>query len=150
MSEGSRPKIVVGVDGSDSSKQALRWAIGQAKLTGGSVDAITAWWLPSTYGIAPFAGSMDLDMEGESRKLLSDTLTEVGGLEPEVPVQLVVAQGHAPDVLLEAAKDADLLVIGSRGHGRIASAVLGSVSLNCVIAAQCPVLILRGEGTRDG
>lgn len=149
MSDGTQQRIVVGVDGSDSSKAALRWAIEQAKATGATIDAVTAWWMPSSYGIAPFTGSVDIDLEGESRKLLSDSITEVGGLEPEVPVRPIVSQGHAADVLLRAAEDADLLVVGSRGHGRFASAMVDSVSLNCVLQAHCPVLVLRGEGPHD-
>lgn len=141
MTESKR-RIVVGVDGSDSSKAALRWAIRQAKLVGASVDAVMAWRYPSTYGLAPMAGS-DIDLEGDARKALAEALNEVGGLEPDVPVRPLVIEGHAAEVLLRAARGADLLVVGSRGHGGFASAMVGSVSLNCVLHAHCPVLVLR-------
>ena len=138
---GQERRIVVGVDGSDASKQALRWAIRQAKLTGSSVDAVTAWHYPSTYGWA--AGDGVIDVEGNAKQTLTEALNEVSGLEPEVPVRPLVTEGHAAEVLLRAAKGAELLVVGSRGHGGFASALLGSVSMYCVLHAHCPVLVLR-------
>lgn len=138
---GYRQRIVVGVDGSESSKQALRWAIRQAELTGGSVDAVTAWHYPSTYGLAPVADGADL--EGDAKQILTEALAEVSDLAPEVRVEPLIAEGHPATVLLQAAKGADLLVIGSRGHGGFTSALLGSVSLYCVLHAHCPVLVLR-------
>jgi nucleotide-binding universal stress UspA family protein len=135
-------RIVVGVDGSDASKEALRWAIRQARLTGAGVNAVTAWRYPATYGLAPVGGEA-IDFEGHARKTLIGALNEVSGLEPDVPVRPLVTEGRAGEVLLRAAQGADLLVVGSRGHGEFASAVLGSVSLHCVLHARCPVLILR-------
>jgi nucleotide-binding universal stress UspA family protein len=141
-------RIVVGVDGSEPSKAALRWAIRQAKLTGASVDAVSAWRYPTGYGWAPMAGG-ELDFEGDAKRALVEALGEVSGLEPEVPVRPLVAEGHAAEVLLRTAKGADLLVVGSRGHGGFSSALVGSVGLYCVLHAHCPVLILRdgSEGT---
>jgi nucleotide-binding universal stress UspA family protein len=139
---GYRQRIVVGVDGSESSKQALRWAIRQAELTGGSVDAVTAWHYPSSYGLAPLPGDGD-DFDGDAKRVLTEALAEVSGLAPEVQVEPLVAQGHPATVLLEAAQGADLLVVGSRGHGGFTSALVGSVSLYCVLHARCPVLVVR-------
>jgi nucleotide-binding universal stress UspA family protein len=138
---GQERRIVVGVDGSESSKEALRWAIRQAKLTGASVEAVTAWRYPTGYGLAPVIEGLDL--EGEAKESLTQALGEVSGLEPDVPVRPQVAEGHAAEVLLRTSKGADLLVLGSRGHGGFASAMLGSVSLYCVLHAHCPVLVLR-------
>lgn len=135
-------RIVVGVDGSDSSREALRWAIHQAKLTGAEVDVVTAWRYPSTYGWGPVDDAA-ADLERDAKKTLVEALTEVSGLEPEVPVRPLVAEGHAAEVLLRAAEGADLLVVGSRGHGGFASALVGSVSMYCVSHAHCPVLVLR-------
>jgi len=135
-------RIVVGVDGSESSKAALRWAIRQARLTGDSVDAVTAWRYPATYGLAP-AGDEGIDAEGDARRTLTAALNEVSGLEPDVPVRPQVIEGRPGEVLLRAANGADLLVVGSRGHGEFASALLGSVGLHCAVHAHCPVLILR-------
>jgi nucleotide-binding universal stress UspA family protein len=96
----------------------------------------------------PFAGG-EPDFETDAKKTLAEALGEVSGLEPEVPVRPLVAAGHAAEVLLRMAKGADLLVVGSRGHGGFTSALVGSVSLYCVLHAHCPVLVLRdgGEGT---
>ena len=139
---GQEQRIVVGVDGSDSSKGALRWAIRQAKLTGATVTAVTAWQYPSAYGWAPL-GDDAVDFAGEAEKALAAALTEASGAVPEVSVRPRVAQGPAAEVLLRAAEGAELLVVGSRGHGGFASALLGSVSLHCVLHALCPVLIMR-------
>ena len=142
----SRQRIVVGVDGSESSKAALRWAIRQAKLTGAKVDAVMAWRHPSTYGLAAVTSS-EADLEGSARKDLIEVLNEVSALEPDVPVHPMVTEGHAAEVLARAARGADLLVVGSRGHGAFASTMIGSVSLNCVLHAHCPVVVLREART---
>ena len=145
---GQEHRIVVGVDGSESSKAALRWAIRQAKRTGASVDAVTAWRYPAGYGWGPVAS--ELDLEGEARSILTEALGEVSGLCPEVPVRPLIAEGHTVEVLVRAAKDADLLVTGSHGHSGLAKALVGSVSLNCVLHARCPVLVLRDGRDADG
>jgi nucleotide-binding universal stress UspA family protein len=136
-------RIVAGVDGSGSSKAALRWAIRQAKLTGGTVDAVTSWHYPSGYGWAPGDGT--IDPEAEARRTLAEALNEMSGMDPEVAVHPMVAEGPAAEVLCRVAREADLLVVGSRGHGGLTSALLGSVSLNCVLHAHCPVLVLRDQ-----
>jgi nucleotide-binding universal stress UspA family protein len=132
----------VGVDGSPSSMKALRWAIRQAKLTGAEVEAVTAWSYPSGYGWAALSDGA-ADFEGDAGKLLVKALAQVSGIAPDVVVEPLVAQGHAADVLVRAAEGADLLVVGSRGHGGFAGMLLGSVSQHCVQHAPCPVLVLR-------
>jgi len=144
---GYRQRIVVGVDGSESSKRALRWAIRQAELTGGMVDAVTAWHYPPGYGVAP-VGVDGVDFEGDAKRTLAEALAEVSGLAPQVRVDPLIAEGHAATVLLEAARGADLLIVGSRGHGGFTSALLGSVSMYCVLHAHCPVLVFR-DGQED-
>lgn len=139
---GNDKRIVVGVDGSEPSKTALRWAIRQAKLTGGSVDAVTAWRYPAGFGLARVIGKTDF--ERGTRKSLAEVLGEVSGPEPGVPVRPLVYEGHAADVLLRVARDASLLVVGSRGYGGFGSALTGSVSLNCMLHAHCPVVVMRG------
>ena len=141
------PRIVVGVDGSGSSKAALRWAIRHAKLTGSLVEAVTAWHYPAAYGLAP-GSEGSFDFETNAKNALVEALAEVSGLEPDVPVRPLVTEGAAAEVLLHEAKGADLLVVGSRGHGGFASALLGSVSMYCVLHAHCPVLVLR-DGRED-
>ncbi|HEX7659619.1 MAG TPA: universal stress protein [Pseudonocardiaceae bacterium] len=134
--------IVVGVDGSDQSKDALRWAVRQASLTGAAVEAVMAWEWPNTYGWAP---PVEQDFESLATQVLKDTVDEVVGSESNVEVRQVVAEGGAARILLHEAKKADLLVVGSRGHGGFAGTLLGSVSQHCVQHALCPVVILRGQ-----
>ncbi len=138
-------RIVVGVDGSPSSMAALRWAIRQAKLTRSSVDAVVAWRLPSGYGLAP-AGDRPPDFEGDAKTILADALNEVVGTESDVVIRPLVVAGPPADALVWTARGADLLVVGSRGHGELTSALLGSVSHYCVHHASCPVLVIRGDG----
>jgi nucleotide-binding universal stress UspA family protein len=135
-------RIVVGIDGSEASKQALRWAIEQARLSGATVDAISAWEYPVGYGWGPV-----VDAEGllkASQQVLAETLVEVAGDNPPVPIRTQVIEGHPAYVLLQAAGGAQLLVLGCRGHGGFVGALLGSVSQYCVQHAPCPVVIIRG------
>jgi len=138
-------RIVVGVDGSPSSMTALRWAILQAELTECAVDAVTAWRLPSRYGFAAVTDRAT-DFEGDASKVLADALNEVSSVEPDVIIRSSVVEGHPADVLVRAARGADMLVVGSRGHGGFTGALLGSVSHYCVHHAPCPVLVIRGTG----
>ena len=136
-------RIVVGVDGSPSSEAALRWAVRQAERTGAEVEAVTAWWYPSGYGLAPIPERAG-DLEGDAAKMLVEALAEVSGLAPDVVAAPRVVEGQAAEVLLRAARGADLLVVGSQGHGGFAAA-LGSVSQHCVSHAPCPVVVVRGH-----
>jgi nucleotide-binding universal stress UspA family protein len=141
--DGGTGWIVAGVDGSESSKLALRWALRQAALTGSRVDAVTAWHIPVTYGWAPLPEE-DWDLEGAARKMLTDVLAEVAGPAGEGPeVRARVVEGNAASVLINASKGADLLVLGNRGYGGFTEALLGSVSQHAVQQATCPVVIVR-------
>jgi nucleotide-binding universal stress UspA family protein len=145
--DGSKKRIVVGVDGSDHSRAALRWALGQARLSGASLDAVTAWRYPVTYGLAVLPG--ELDMENDSAKALAEAVAEAGGGAPGVEIRQLVGEGPAAEVLLNASKGADLLVVGSRGLGEFKSAFLGSVGLACAIHAKCPVVVYREKDSDD-
>ncbi|SOB81011.1 universal stress protein [Streptomyces sp. 1331.2] len=144
-SPGPERRIVVGIDGSAPSKAALRWAVGQAVLTGAAVHAVAAWEYPSLYGW--FAPMVDDGFEQTARRTLSAEINEVLGPERPVEVRESLVLGHAADVLLEAAEDADLLVLGSRGRGTFARTLLGSVSARCAVHGSCPVVIVRSDGT---
>jgi len=138
-------RIVVGVDGSASSRKALCWALRYAKLTGAEIEAITAWEFPPSYGWAPVAyGSAEF--EEDASKILAEALAETSAAGADVQVEPVVRHGHPADVLVRAAQGADLLVVGSHGHGGFAGLLLGSVSLHCVHHAPCPVLIVPDLG----
>jgi nucleotide-binding universal stress UspA family protein len=136
-------RIVVGVDGFEASQAALRWAIHQARLTGAVVDAVTAWEIPPASGLIPVADMPDF--QDDARTILTQAITETCMIDAEVEVRPFVAQGRAGPVLVAAAEGADLLVVGCRGHGGLAEALLGSVGQYCVHRASCPVVIMRGK-----
>jgi nucleotide-binding universal stress UspA family protein len=140
MSETAR--IVVGVDGSEGSKHALRWAAQQAKLTGATLEVVAAWDFPATYGWVPVPPE-DLDFAAFAQKSLTDTLTEVFGADLPAALQQRVIQGHPAEVLVDASKGAELLVVGSRGYGGFTDALLGSVSTYAVHHAHGPVTVVR-------
>ena len=142
------PRIVAGVDGSPSSISALRWAIGQAELTGATVDAMIAWRYPVSaggYGWAPTGMGTAFDFKEDAEKILANAIGAACDPGSGVPVRARVVEGNAAQVLLEASDGADLLVVGSRGHGGFAEALLGSVSQHCVHHAHCPVVVIRGQ-----
>lgn len=140
---GQEPRIVVGVDGSVPSKAALRWAIGQAMLTGAPVDAVIAWQFPATYGY-PVPVPADTDFAEIAAEVLADAIAEVSSTAGPVKIRSKVAEGNAAQVLLTESAGADLLVVGNRGHGGFVEALLGSVSHYCIHHATCPVVVIRG------
>jgi nucleotide-binding universal stress UspA family protein len=144
----SEHRIVVGVDSSDSSKAALAWAVGQAGLTDASVEAVIAWEHPISFAGMPYApiGAMTIpDFAETARGVLDAAISDT--IDPSGPVKVsaTAREGNAARVLLDAADGADLLVVGSRGHGGFTEALLGSVSQHCVHHAPCPVVIVRGR-----
>jgi nucleotide-binding universal stress UspA family protein len=138
--EGKR--IVVGVDGSPASIQALAWAVRQARLTGAVVDAVCAWQFPVSYG---WAVTDDTDYSALAAEALEKSIAEARQLDETVEIRGHVVEQNAAQALLDAAQGAELLVVGSRGHGGFAGALLGSVSNHCVHHAGCPVLVIRGH-----
>jgi nucleotide-binding universal stress UspA family protein len=140
MAAGAVFRIVVGVDGSEPSLAALQWALEEARLRSGQVRLVTVWHYPV---IGDAAGKAeDHDSFGDNaRNVHADALRRAS--ETGVPVSGEVTEGHPADVLLEAAAGADLLVVGSRGHGGFAGMRLGSVSSHAVHHAQCPVLVIH-------
>jgi nucleotide-binding universal stress UspA family protein len=137
-------RIVVGVDGSAESVQALRWAARQAELTKAELQVVTAWGYPSFYGWAP-ANSAETDFAHLAKQAQDDALREVFGTGPPDWVRAQVVEGAPGRILVDASAAADLLVVGSRGYGGLADAVLGSVSTYCVHHAHGPVTIIRPE-----
>jgi len=137
-------RIVVGVDGSPSSAAALDWAAHQADLTGSTLELVTAWEWPMTYG-APIVVPPDYDPAADARQLLDDAAKTVRDLHPSIDLRTVALEGHPAPILVEASRGAQLLVVGCRGHGEFLGMLLGSVSEHCVTNADCPVLVLRGK-----
>jgi nucleotide-binding universal stress UspA family protein len=140
-------RIVVGVDSSPGSRTALRWALTQARLTGATVEAVAAWQAPVMYGNSYGWVPMPSDsLAAVTDKALAETVADVVGTEGQpVEVRTTVAEGPAAQVLMTAAAGAELLVVGSRGHGAFAGMLLGSVSQHCVQHAPCPVVVIPDE-----
>jgi nucleotide-binding universal stress UspA family protein len=139
---GAAHRIVAGADSSSSSDAALRWAADQAEATGSDLEVLMAWDWVTTYGWG-FVIPPDLDPESDSRRVLEKSLGPVRDAHPGVAISSAVVQGPAADLLVKASARADLLVVGSRGHGELAGMVLGSVSEYCVTHAHCPVLVMH-------
>jgi nucleotide-binding universal stress UspA family protein len=145
-----RNRIVVGVDGSPSSQAALQWAAGQAARTGAGVEALIAWEYPALaagFGYVPSAVLTTSQYTELAEKIVADAISNVTGPGSGVPFTSRVGEGNAAQILLDAAAGAELLVVGSRGHGTFAGAVLGSVSQRCAQHAPCPVVVVRGSGS---
>jgi nucleotide-binding universal stress UspA family protein len=138
-------RIVVGVDGSPSSVDALRWALRQAELTGADVDAVTAWEMQPVFGWALVVP--DENSERLARTVQADCVRRVLDDTHSLGVELhrSVIQGPPAQVLPTAAEGAQLLVVGTRGHGPLVEALLGSVGQRCVHRVACPVVIVHHE-----
>jgi nucleotide-binding universal stress UspA family protein len=135
-------RIVVGVDGSKSSKEALAWAARQARMTGMPLLAVAAWDYPGSFGWSP-PWPPDYDPARDAKEMLEETVREVLGEDPDVVISTAAVEGHPAPVLVELSKDAALVVVGCRGHGAFAGMLIGSVSEHLVTHARCPVLVLR-------
>jgi nucleotide-binding universal stress UspA family protein len=141
-------RIVVGVDGSDPSNAALRWALTEGRLRGATVEAVHSWEVPVVFG--PVAGSFPYDTEAieKSGRELLDRVVDAAVADlgsPEVTVERTLVAGGAAMNLLDAAKQADLVIIGRRGLGGFKRLMLGSVSESVARHSPCPVVILPPE-----
>jgi nucleotide-binding universal stress UspA family protein len=141
-SGGGEHRIVVGVDGSVSSKAALAWAVEQARLTGAVVEAVIAWEIPITPR-TPWPVALFTDFKSIAAETVADAIAEASGSARQVEIRPVVVEGNAAQALLDASAGADLLVVGSRGHAGFVGALLGSVSQHCVHHSSCPVVVIR-------
>lgn len=135
-------RIVVGLDGSPSSFDALEWAARQADFTGCTLEIVMTWQWPSSYGWA-MPVPEDYDPEEDVRATLDAAVTRLHAAHPDLGVDPRAVNGHPAPTLVEASKGADLLVVGSRGHGEFVGMLLGSVSEYCATNAHCPVLVHR-------
>ncbi len=137
-------RIVVGVDGSEPSTLALRWAINEADRHGGTVEAVHAWHGAYIGSATPYGVALiDPKIYSDAADKLLDTVVDAAdesGLE--APIRRTVVQGSPAHALLEAGKGADLIVVGSRGRGGFAGLLLGSVSQQVVHHASGPVVVV--------
>ena len=140
-------KVVVGVDGSDASKDALRWAVEDARARGAEVIALHAYEVPVPAPDAAPAPPVDLpalvaEAHDNAQQLAAEIVDEVAGNAVSVDIAPIAVEDAPAKALLDASRDADLLVVGSHGHG-LSGLFLGSVSLECAQHAACPVVIVR-------
>ena len=142
-------RIVVGVDGSSHSEEGLRWALGQARQSGQPVDAVTSWSSPVAFGEA--AGAlMGIDWRDEATRRLEKTVANVVDPADADRVSQRAVMGDPAQVLLDAAADAALLVVGSPDRGGFTGMLLGSVSQHVVARAACPVVVVRASADTPG
>ncbi|SHG56554.1 Nucleotide-binding universal stress protein, UspA family [Jatrophihabitans endophyticus] len=144
--EPTPDRVVVGIDGAPPSKMALRWAVFLAETLGCRVHAISTWQQPAGWAAAGgITGTVDWAPEQDTLQTLTSTIREVLGDHPPVPVVAEVEQGGAARTLIDASRNARMLVVGSRGHGGFTGLLLGSVSSACAEHAHCPVTVVHGE-----
>jgi nucleotide-binding universal stress UspA family protein len=142
-STGSGHRVVVGVDGSDSSIAALRWAGAIAAPFGWQLDAVATWEFPTMGAFSALPADWRPDEDTE--KVLAEAVDTAFGADRPIGLRTIVREGHPVRVLLDIAADAQLLVVGSRGHGGFIGLMLGSVSAAVAELSPCPVLVIHGD-----
>lgn len=137
--------VVVGVDGSESSSAALAWGAEEARLRGATLRVVQAWHLPAVgYGGPGYLPAWTFEgMAGEISAALHSQVTETLGTDPAVRLEEHVVEGSAAEVILDASKGAEMVVVGSHGRGGFSGLLLGSVSAQVAHHARCPVVIVR-------
>lgn len=148
--------LVVGVDGSPGSRTALEYAMAEAARRGAQLRAVAAVMRPefwaTSYGLS--VPALPGDIVGDVRKEMQQFVDEVVAADPDrsgvVPLGVEARAGRAGEVLVDAAEGAELLVVGHRGRGAVATAMLGSVGLHCLLHAGCPVTVVPPPATAGG
>lgn len=151
MGEGRTRRIVVGVEGSGGARAALRWAIREARYRGAVVEVVTAFsttYVPASPDFT-YVPLDPIDLEAEVAKMqdavVDSVLAELGAAPADVEIRRVLRRGRPPEVLIEAAEGADMLVVGSRGRGGFRGLLLGSVSQQVAQHGSVPVVIVRPD-----
>ncbi len=139
----------MGIDLSDEAAAALRWAHDQARRWGATLEVVHAWSLPAVgdlSGIVAAGGETPFRRAADHvvAHMLSENLGDLGGVE----VLTTVVEGNPAAALLDAARDADLLVVGTRGRGGFKGLLVGSVSQQCTHHARCPVVVVPPGAAR--
>jgi nucleotide-binding universal stress UspA family protein len=138
---GDGGRIVVGVDGSESSAHALRWAAEEARARGSGLEVIQAW--EANIGVIPPAYASYEPFKRHANEILSEAVTALPTGERPASIDSHEVHGKAAAALIDASAGADLLVVGSHGHRGVAGSLLGSVSRRVAEHAHCPVVIVR-------
>jgi nucleotide-binding universal stress UspA family protein len=134
-------RIAVGVDGSESSAHALRWAAEEARARGSGLEVVQAW--EGNIGVIPPPSGSDEPFKRQANEILTDAVTGLPTDERPANIDSRAVHGKAAAALIDASDGADLLVVGSHGHGGVAGSLLGSVSRRVTEHAHCPVVIVR-------
>jgi nucleotide-binding universal stress UspA family protein len=142
---GKTSQVVVGVDGSAASVAALKWAAAYQAATGATIHAVLAWHYPSAIGPGAPGRAPKPVTEEVLGELTENLTTAIQEGAPNADIDQHITNGHPVEVLVDASSDADLLVVGSRGHGAFRGMLVGSVSIGCVTHAHCPVVVVRGD-----
>ncbi len=146
---GTREIVVAGVDDSAGSIAALSWASRYAAKTGATVRAVLAWHYPAAAGVAPVGVAPEAVREESERVMGAQLADAIGKAIPDAAaaaaVEAKLAYGHPAEVLIDESRNADLLVVGSHGHGAFTGMLTGSVSVHCVNHAECPVVVVRNR-----
>lgn len=147
MTEGSTGQqvVVVGVDGSPESAAALVWAGRYAAAAGARIRAVHAWHYPTAAGTPPKGKapeSVTSEVEARMRDDVTNAMFEAH-TDPSLLVETEIVYGHPVEALLSESANADLLVVGHRGHGAFPGLHVGSVAVHCVTHATCPVVVVR-------
>jgi len=145
-------RIVVGIDQSECSRQALLWARDEARRWGASLEVVYAFgattgWLGmgDAVGASVTENFAEDEVTQAARTVLDGEVDAVLGSTSDVTLVLRTVPLHAGEALVEASTGADLVVLGTHGKGGIRSALLGSVSSYCVHHAHCPVVVVREQ-----
>jgi len=136
------PRIVVGVDGSETARAALVWAYDEARRRGATVDVVHAWHVPYVGGLPYATAELHADVFEEDARLILDNAVGSADATGIPAVERVLVHDSPGRALLGVAKGADLLVVGSRGRGGFTGLLLGSVSQQVVHHADCPVVVI--------
>jgi nucleotide-binding universal stress UspA family protein len=136
-------RIVVGTDGSEPSRRALGWAVAEAAVRKAVLQPAIIWQSPYDYGELRYVPVDEDQLARGAAKRLEQELAEVAGEDSATATDPLVVHGDPAQVLCERSADADLLVVGSRGHGGFAGLMLGSVSAKCAHHSRCPLVIVR-------
>ena len=138
--------VVVGIDGTEGAHAALAYAAEEARRRGARLRIVSAWRMPiAAYGrsFGPLLDESSLSaLRKNAEKIVDDAIAEVQRLQPSVPCEGEAIEEQAGAALLEQAARADLIVVGNRGRGHLASLVLGSVSQQVMRHASCPVVVV--------
>ena len=145
---GGQELVVVGVDGSAESIAALRWAARYATASGARVRALLAWHYPGAVGGPPIEKAPKAvhdQTDAQMHETLDTAIAKAYEGRDSGGVEKAIGYGHPAQALIEASREADLLVVGRHGHGAFTGMLLGSVSIHCVTGAHCPVVVIRGH-----